>query len=220
MKNILLIDDHPLILDAYSTILEKHFCVNAINVTAVYSLQTAYEIIFSEEQALDFYDIIVCDVSMPSYLEMKIKDGIDLAILIRSKFPKIKILMITGFKNPVILYNIYEKINPEGLLVKGNIKEMELIESIQAINSGTNYYSKSAEHAIKNISTFDWCKDYINRNIIFLISKGNKTNAIAAQLCVSESTIEKRKVLIKENLGIDRGSDSDLLNEARKNNIL
>jgi DNA-binding NarL/FixJ family response regulator len=128
--------------------------------------------------------------------------------------------MITGFKNPVILYNIYEKINPEGLLVKGNIKEMELIESIQAINSGTNYYSKSAEHAIKNISTFDWCKDYINRNIIFLISKGNKTNAIAAQLGVSESTIEKRKVLIKENLGIDRGSDSDLLNEARKNNIL
>lgn len=220
MKNILLIDDHPIIVDAYSIILERHFCEIAINVTAVYSLQTAYEIIFSEEQALDFYDIIVCDVSMPPYLEMKIKDGIDLALLIRSKFPKIKILMITSFNDPVILYNIYQKINPEGLLVKGNIKAKELIESFQAINSGINYYSKSAEQAIKNINTLDWCKDYINRNIIFLISKGYKTNAIATKLGVSESTIEKRKVLNKENLGLDRGSDSDLLNEARKNKIL
>jgi len=58
--------------------------------------------------------------------------------------------------------------------------------------------------------------DAINRQIIVLLAKGLKNKSIALQLNLSDSAIEKRKSKLKEVFLISKGTDEELVQEARK----
>jgi DNA-binding NarL/FixJ family response regulator len=58
--------------------------------------------------------------------------------------------------------------------------------------------------------------DSINRQIIILWAQGFKNKTIGAQLGLSDSAIEKRKYKIKDFFLINKGTDEELITEARK----
>ncbi|MBC7438472.1 MAG: response regulator transcription factor, partial [Flavobacterium sp.] len=57
--------------------------------------------------------------------------------------------------------------------------------------------------------------DSIDREIITLLAEGFQIKTIASKMNVSEDTVKKRKSKIKDLLGIEKGSDEDILKQCR-----
>lgn len=62
--------------------------------------------------------------------------------------------------------------------------------------------------------------DTTNRRIISLLAKGIKTKNLPIHLNLSISAIDKRKAQIKEIFNIEKGTDEDILREAKKNDFI
>lgn len=83
-----------------------------------------------------------------------------------------------------------------------------------------NYRSQSVITA-ENIlfkNNLNW--DEYDYQILELLSKGEKTNALTEFIPLSLSAIEKRKATIKKQLLLDGGNDKELIQEAIKRGLI
>lgn len=86
--HILVVDDEPLVLSLFTTLLDR----NGYSVTAVNSGVAAMEVL--REQAVD---VLVLDLSMPK------TDGFDVLRSLRAQRPDLPILVISGFMQGALL---------------------------------------------------------------------------------------------------------------------
>jgi DNA-binding NarL/FixJ family response regulator len=212
---VLMIDDHPLQIEGYKTVLNYNEIGKHIEVVPVYDSFTAYQII-TAEMSVGRFDLVFLDWSLPPYEEMDIISGEDLAELIKKHMPQTKIMLMTSHSESFLLYGIVRNIDPAGLVVKSDFTADDLLEAFEEVLAGKTYYSATVANSIKELTMRADYLDSINREIITLLSLGVQTKNIPGRINLSKSTVEKRKVLIKEFLGIDKGNDEDIVREARK----
>lgn len=210
---VLMIDDHPPIIEGYKSILSFNPFGYAVTATSTYNCESAFEIITSSSIP---FDIVFLDVVLPPFPEQKINSGEDLVDLIRRHFPDAKIVMLTSHTETLVLSRILNHCKPDGLLVKSDFFAEEFLVAFDTILQGKHYYSATA----KNIENDTNLLNNYNRQIIQLLSKGIKTKTIQEQLHLSKSAVDKRKVAIKSYLGIEKGNDEDILREARKRGLI
>jgi len=211
---ILIVDDHPSQIEGYKIILSYNHGGHIVKTTEAYNCKSAYEIIVSATES-DF-DIIFLDRSLPGFPEKKILNGEDLGMLVKRFLPNTKIVMLTSHSETFLLYNIIKKIEPAGLMVKSDFSAEELLIAFEKILSGETYYSESVATSIKELLSRENYLDAINRHIIILLSQGIKTKSIPEHLNLSQSSVEKRKAQIKDYLCIEKGTDEDIVKEARR----
>ena len=89
---VLMIDDHPPIIEGYKSILSFNPYGYILEVTEAYSCESAYKRIIRAEQS---FDIIFLDLTLPSYIEKKINSGDDLIPLMRKYHPNATIAILT-----------------------------------------------------------------------------------------------------------------------------
>lgn len=215
---ILLIDDQPQYCEGIASLL---FYSNKkkIEVESVCSLQNAYQLIYNKPEN-DNFDLISFDMSMPPYLEQNLKSGGDLAKLVRRDFPKIKILISSGMLDFVDFIDLTETINPEGLISKSDVSSDEIIQSFEQILDGNFYRSKlMIDYQKLNIEKSP-LSDPTNLKIIKMLSKGFGINSISKLSFTGISAVKKRKIIIKQSLGIESGNDEDIIAEAIKQKII
>lgn len=215
---ILLVDDHIAITDSYKYILTEHFN-DEVDITTANTLQFAYETSCLENNKSPF-DVAILDLSMPPYLEKNINSGEDLALQLRLKSVKTKIIIHTGLSQKAQLIRIINTINPEGIFEKCDVGHKELIAIIDLILNGQTFKSKTIiKTIIKTIgdnNTIPPFLDKIDIQIIQLIAQGIKTKNLHLYIPITTSAIDKRKAKIKQLLGIESGNDEDIIREARK----
>ncbi|MBP4142051.1 response regulator transcription factor [Flavobacterium sp. P4023] len=215
---ILLVDDHIMITDFYKMALAD--LKTNTEITTTNTLETAYNIIFDQNE-IQPIDIIILDLSMPPYLEKNINNGEDLAKLIRSKYPELKIIIITSIFKSKQLERIIETFSPEGILEKIDITNSDyLINTLNKIIKGEFYRSEMVEKSIKMDLINDSKFDILNKQIITLLSQGVKTKNLPNHLSMTLSAINKRKSKIKQLLQIEKGDDEDIVSESKKNGII
>lgn len=218
-KNILIVDDHPFIIDGYKNTITRYKPeIYKYSFTQGNNCETGYNIITNPD-ILPF-DIAFLDISMPSYEEKGIISGEDLAKLIMELMPNCKIILLTMYTELLKIKNIIETINPAGLVIKNDLTFDELLFGFDIILKNETYYSHSVikmsnqiNNDFKNIDQFD-------KLILFHLSKGTKVNDIPQYVPISLDTIESRKVGLKELLKIEDGSDIDLVREAKARGII
>ena len=81
--HILMIDDHPSVIEGYKSILSFNTIGLSFKVTPAYNCETAYKVIEDANSNFTFHFAFV-DLSLPPYLEKNIKGGEDLALLIKN----------------------------------------------------------------------------------------------------------------------------------------
>ncbi len=215
---ILMIDDHPSMIEGYKIILSFNTLGFEIETTSAFSCESAYEIITSTKKAT--FDLVFLDYSLPPYEKMHINSGEDLALLVKTHMPDAKIVMLTSHTEALILYNILRNIEPAGLLVKSDFSADELISAFDIIMKGEIYHSVTVKHHMKELLSKKGYLDNFNRQIITLLSQGIKTKSLPNHLNLSISSIEKRKVQIKDYLSIEKGTDEDIIKEAKKQGLI
>ena len=138
---LLMVDDHPFILQAYRNTLDRFRPEEyEIITTTADSGATGYEAIANS--SVDF-DIAFLDISIPVFPEKNISSGIDLALLLRKQMPDCKIVLLTMHNEKLNFKYFSESIKPEGLVVKNDLTFEELLIAIAVIISGEQYYSET-----------------------------------------------------------------------------
>lgn len=209
---VLIIDDHPSLIEGYKIILGYNNFGYELEVKSAFNCENAYQLIIGEED----FDVVFLDYSLPAFEEKKIKNGLDLAILLRKKRPDAKLVFLTSHSEALIIYEIINAVEPEGILVKSDFTGEELIETFEKIIQGEKFRSITVQQSLNELLSHREYLDEYCRKIITLLSQGIKTKNLSTYMNLSISSIEKRKAQIKEYFKIEKGNDEDIIREAKK----
>jgi DNA-binding NarL/FixJ family response regulator len=191
---ILIADDHRIIRDGLSVLIEKesNMAVIATAENGRKTLQLA--------QKLE-PDIIIMDISMPEL------NGIDATKQIKSVVPKSKIIALSMHSDKRFVSEMLQA-GASGYLLKDCAFE-ELAGAINAVYNNQTYLSPKitgviVDDYISHISAKEpVCPDVLSpreREVLQLIAEGKSTKTIASHLKVSVKTIETHRHNIKEKL--------------------
>ncbi|PKB17001.1 response regulator [Flavobacterium sp. 5] len=218
-KNILIVDDHPFIIDGYKNAITRYKPdLYEYSFTQGKDCKTGYDIVINPE--IPPFDVAFLDISMPVYEEKGIHSGEDLAKLIMEYMPNCKIILLTMYTELLKIKNIIDTINPAGLVIKNDLTFDELLFGFDIILKDEIYYSHSViKMANQNNNDIDGI-DQFDKLILFHISKGTKTKDIPQYIPISLHAIERRKDNLKELFKIEEGSDVDLIREAKNRGII
>ena len=216
--NILIVDDHPFIIQAYKNALDKYSQQGfEFVVTQANNCKTGYESITEAKTA---FDVAFFDISMPEYPEKGIYSGEDLAALIKTEMPNCKIILLTMHTELLKINNIIKNINPSGLVIKNDLTFDELIFAFDKIINNESYYSQTVIKLVGQAQYNNIELDAFDKQILFHLSKGVKTKDLPQYIPLSLSAIEKRKLNIREILEVAGGTDVDLINEAKTKGVI
>ena len=201
--HILMIDDHPSMIEGYKSILSFNDLGLRITTTPAYNCESAYNIIDSTP-VFKAFDFAFVDLSLPPYLEKNIKSGEDLALLIKNKFPNCKIVILTSHAEAFILDAIQKNIAPNGLLVKSDFTADEFLLAFEKIYNNHFYTSRTVVENIAELHEKSAFLDENNRKLITLLAEGVKTKNLPQRMNLSISAIDKRKAQIKHFFKIEK----------------
>lgn len=219
--NILMVDDHPLIIDGY-----KNALASAVYEGKTLSIDVAHDC----DQALEHinkatyknsYDLALIDLQLPpSKMDSSIIAGDGVAAYLRKEFPKTKIVILTMHGERSRIFNVINTLNPEGFLVKSDLSSSELLLATQKIMNGGTYFSETVTSYFLQRSMNDFKLDERDMQILFHLSKGVLTKNLVKHVPLSLSSIEKRKNIIKEKFQLIDANDEQLIDEARRRGFL
>ena len=210
---ILVIDDHPIIVDAYKLTLklasansnELNFEIDSAN-----SCDTAIVKISNASLGRAF-DIVFLDIRLPPSNDGKILCGEDLGIKIRDEYKHIKIIVSTTYNDSYKISSILRSINPDGFLVKNDLTQDVLLEAINTVILEPPFYSKTVMKLLRKQSANDFVIDKIDRKILYELSNGTKMNELPNVLPLSIAALERRKRILKDVFNVIGKGDRDLL---------
>ena len=173
--HILMVDDHPIIIEGYqNTLMATKKEDQILHIETANDCDTANELL-RRAVINKPYDICFFDISLPSSVDGKLNSGEDLAKLTRNIMPNAKIVILTMFNESFRVHNIIKKINPDGFLIKSDLTSSELAEAFQHILSAPPYYSTTVSNFLKKSIITDIHVDDVNRKILHLLSQGVRT---------------------------------------------
>ncbi len=216
---ILIVDDHPFIIEAYKNAIKGYNSSNfEFTIIQASDCRSGYDHIMNPEAGV--FDIAFFDISMPPYEEKNIYSGEDLAKLIKEQMPQCKVILLTMHTELLKISSIVKTINPNGLIIKNDLTFDELLIAFDRILKGENYYSQTVVKLISQLQYDNIEIDSFDKQILYHLSKGTKTKDIPNFVPLSLSAVEKRKLNLKETLNIKGGSDIDLIREAKTKGLL
>ena len=221
-KKVLIIDDHPLIIDSYKSALHFLSAKNdqldfKIDIAA--DCDSAVEKIASQANNNKF-DLIFLDIKLPPSKDGNILSGEDLGIKIKELLPKVKIIVSTTYNDNYRLYGIFTSINPDGFLIKNDVSAKQLVSAIKVVILDPPYYSKTVIQMLRKQLSTEFVLDRVDRKILYELSVGTKMKDLPSTLPLSIAGIEKRKRHLKEIFDVVKKDDRELLKKAKDSGFI
>ncbi|WP_286760572.1 response regulator [Salegentibacter sp. UBA1130] len=214
---VLMVDDHPLIVEGYKNILQELSSTEyKIIFETANDLKEAYKKVKQSVISEILFDLIFLDINLPEYTEKNLSSGEDLAVYVRKTSPSSKIVFLTMHNENYRLYNLVKNINPEGLLVKSDVGSKDLTNAFQNVISDKIYYSTTVLKLLQKQVTNDFALDQFDRQILYQLSLGIQTKKLPQVIPLSLPAIEKRKRNLKDVFGLDKEGDLILLRRAKQ----
>lgn len=223
LYNALIIDDHPIIAEAYKSAFQKISRENELisfDIEVAHDCDMAYYHIKQSAESTTVFDIIFLDISLPPSKDGKILSGEDLGLKINSLIPQAKIIVSTAFNDNYRMHSIFKNINPEGFLIKNDITPKELVAAIDTLIAGSFYYSKTVMKMLKNQISSDYLLDDLDRKILYELSIGTRMKELPKVIPLSPTAIDKRKRHLKHIFGINSPDDRELICTAKEKGFI
>lgn len=186
MMNILITDDHPVVLAGIRQIVETTLPESRIRQTA-----TADEALAIIEAGM--VDILIAD------LELNGESGIRLIHRVHDIQPNVKVLVYTMHEEVWVVRQLLEA-DPDGIVLKADDTE-ELEHAIAALSNGRGYYSVAFNRLLNSIAASPAMLSKRETEILKLTAKGHSSTTIAQRLTISVNTVEfhRRRIMQKLN---------------------
>ena len=211
MIKILIIDDHPLVIDGIRTMLKDE---SYLHIEA--SVKTAKDALtYLDNSPLP--DVILLDINLPD------TDGLRLCEIIREKSKSVKIIGLTYINEAGIITQLIKK-GANGYLLK-SMERQELIEAINKVMDGSVYLSKAAnEKILEQLQHYHLPQKDIpvlthrEKEILQLLAEGMTSNEIAGRLFLSNYTIDTHRKNMLQKFNVH--NTQSLINAVRKLGVL
>ncbi len=208
--SILIADDHQLIIDGISKILQEEK-----SVSAVYTASNGNEAI----AMVNKYDVdcVLMDVNMP------VLSGYEATKIIKEQHPHVKIIVVSMLSDASVIAKLL-KAGADAFIIKNTGKE-ELLRAITKVINGEKYISQELSfnlyhHFSKKNNTAEKQDHLTPREleIIKYIGEGMTNHEIAFKLFLSPSTVDthRKNVLAK----LELKNTAALIKYAAENNLL
>ena len=215
--NILIIDDHQIIIDTYinalSFISQNEIGIN-FNISQAQDCKVAYDKIVDASNKKNI-DLVFLDIQLPSYVDNKLYSGEDLGIIIKQHLPNAKIIICTNINDNYRLNHVFKTINPDAFLIKSDIAFEDLVSAIKTVIANACFYSYTIIDLMRKRITDGVNLDDNDILLLRELSNGSKMKELMQLLPLTKSGIEKRKRLLKEKFKITSNSDRDLVLAAK-----
>lgn len=191
--SILIADDHQIFLDGLKALLkkEKHLQLTG----EVCNGRVALDMIIKNQP-----DLLITDINMPGLT------GVELTREVKSRFPEVKVLVLSMFNDRDIVSDILMS-EAEGYILK-NAGKQELINAINRILDNSTYYCNEVTNIMlsrvrkqkmieKNTATLTPREI----EIIKLIMEEYSSEEIAGKLFISKRTVDthRKNIIHKTN---------------------
>lgn len=220
--HVLIVDDHPIIADAYKSAFEFISSENKeveFDIAIVTNCDDAVESI-EKASKNNGIDIVFLDISLPPSSDGKYLSGEDIGIRIKQVLPKCRIIVATTFNDNYRIQVILRNVNPDGFLIKNDINKDELVTSIKTIMDKAPYYSKSVLELFRKQATTDYQLDKIDRQLLYEMSIGTKMKDLPNIIPMSMPGLEKRKKQLKEIFKVQDNDDRELILKAKEKGFI
>lgn len=221
MKNqelkILMVDDHPMIIEGYMhTLMATKKENQSLIIDIASDCDSALRAMKKAKSIGVPYNIYFFDISIPKSSDGLYKSGEDLAKRVRMVEEDAKIVILTMFEEVYRIHNIIKTINPEGFLIKSDLTSSELASAFQGIQNNPPFYSGTINQVLRKSLQNPITLDLANHKMLHLLSLGIKTKDLDKHLDLTLSAIEKRKKNLKELFFVDDGKDETLIQIAKE----
>jgi len=198
VMRLLIVDDHPIIEEGLLFFLEKY---PEIEVVA-----TARDGLEGLEKLRSLRpDMVLLDLVMPKL------DGVEALHLYLREKPDVGIVVFTGQKKDVYIYQALEA-GAQGYVLKGS-PVLQVVEALRAVQSGRYWVSPELSDLVipfylrRNAGKFDVLaafKSLTNREqqVFRLLDGGKTTHEISELLHISSKTVAKHRVSVKKKLNL------------------
>lgn len=195
---VLLVDDHPLVLDSLRQLVEPSF-------TIVGSVHDASELLDRAKELNP--DVVLLDASLPGM------SGFEAARQLRIILPSVKIIMVTMLSEAISVSEAF-KAGASGYVLKQSAPD-ELYEAIESVMMNKNFVSRKIHAEVRESVEHKWSRPegYSSeltarqREILVLLANGRSTKDIAQALTISMKTVDFHKANITRKLGVHNNSD-------------
>ncbi len=217
--DILIVDDHPFIIDSYIDIINiNNGGKYQFDFITAQNAEEGVRKINLQKVKNRKINVAFFDINIPSFGE--IKSGADLILFLKESYPKCKIIIVTAFTEPIKIYNLIQKVNVEVVLCKSDMDSSSLSDLCVEVNYEEKYMSETIKKEISILTKKKMNLDNFDLDIIEKISQGIKTVDLPNFIPLSLSAIEKRKARLKMEFIADKGSDKMLLERIKKMGLL
>ncbi|HUN01581.1 MAG TPA: response regulator transcription factor [Niabella sp.] len=184
--NVAILDDHQIVIDGLKLLLEKS---ERIKVGMEHT--NGFELLKSLRDDKNSIDILLLDLMMP------VMSGQECALMVRQEFPQIKIIILSMNNDGKTVSGLIEQADIRGFLPK-SVNKNELIEAIENVFDGKHYFSEEILEELKLYGNRKQQKEDLKLSlreleIIKLIAQGLTNKQIAAELFISEKTVETHR---------------------------
>ncbi len=185
----MIVDDHPMVIEGLRALLADQ---DDIVITHTCTLgEAAFELLGKEE-----LDVVLLDINLPDI------SGTDLCERMKKAFPTLRILGMSTYSEPSLIYQMIQN-GAKGYLLK-NASADELIRAIHLVYAGKVYFSPEVQRILAEFSIKD--KPQLTRRereVLALIAEGTTTQQIADKLFVSPLTIETHRRNLMQKFGVN-----------------
>lgn len=176
--SVIIIDDHPLVLNGFEFILNNHADIELVNTFT------------GAEDALTFLetnkvDVVLADINMPGL------NGIDATLSIKKNQPETQIIAISNISEGSIVQRMLDA-GASGYLLK-NVSASELINAIHAVMRGNTILSTEIEPIMRQPESAIPKITQREHEVLRLMSTGKTTPQIAEQMFISPLTVESHR---------------------------
>jgi DNA-binding NarL/FixJ family response regulator len=209
MTDIVIVDDHLIVRRGFKEMLNGEISFNV-----VYEAASGEELIqyLKDNQC----DVILLDISLPG------QNGVDVLKYIRDRYPKIKVLVLSGFPEEKYAMPMIKN-GANGYICK-DCEEEELIKAIHLVSVGRRYFSPAVTEIMASellMDTEELPHERLSERelqVFIRLSQGESVSDIANVLNLSVKTISTYRTRLKEKMGL--GSNAEMATYAVKNGLI
>lgn len=213
---ILMVDDHPIILEGYRNILlQNRADIAKMSIDTAISCDEANERIEFSLRGKT-YDIVFLDIGLPPSSNGEFLSGEDIGKKLRKVSPTTRLAVFTMLIQNLRLLNIFKSLNPDAFMIKSDVSSKEFLQAFDNLCNGKTYSSQTIQDLMRKQITNDYEITKIDQDILYHLSRGLKSKEIPIHVPISLASVEKRKKMMREAFKVHDVRDITLINKAKE----
>jgi len=204
--SLVIVDDHPIFLAGLQQLFKKQ---------QDFELVGAAESVSQLEAVLGHITptLILMDIEMPG------QDGISATAIVRKRSPSTKVVMLTGYDNPDLIFRAL-KAGAVGYLLK-NTRSKDIIETLRRVAAGELFLNPDLaskflrefrrDQEVEEIRRLVQTLTHREEEVLRLVATGANNREISQHLFISELTVKMHLASIFRKLQVNDRTKAAIL---------